>query len=111
MRRDRMARVRVAAKSELGANKMMGLDLQGRYILLANINGEYHAIDGLCSHLKGKLWEGSLMGNIVKCPRHGSEFDILTGKVVKKPRIPFAKAKDLNKYEVTVEGDDILLDL
>jgi 3-phenylpropionate/trans-cinnamate dioxygenase ferredoxin subunit len=111
MIRDTMAKVRVAAKSELGANKMMGLDLQGRYILLANINGEYHAMDGLCSHLKGRLWEGSLMGNIVKCPRHGSEFDILTGKVVKKPRIPLAKAKDLDRYEVTIEGEDIFLDL
>lgn len=106
-----MTKVKVTTKSELGMNKMMGLDIQGNYILIANIEGSYHAMDGLCSHAKGRLWEGSLMGNIVKCPRHGSEFDILTGKVVKKPRIPFAKAKDLNKYEVVVEGDDIFLDL
>jgi hypothetical protein len=54
-----------------GCGRDDGLDLQGMYILLANINGGY-SMDGLCSPLKGRLWEGSLMGNIVKCPQHGS---------------------------------------
>jgi 3-phenylpropionate/trans-cinnamate dioxygenase ferredoxin subunit len=110
-RRDTMTKVKVASKSELGSNQMMGLEVKGRYILLANVEGEYFAIDGLCSHAKGKLWEGSLMGTIVKCPRHGSEFDLRTGKLVKKPRIPLAKARDLSRYDVTVEGDEVLLDI
>lgn len=111
MRRDTLTKFKVASKSELGSNKMMGLEVEGRYILLANVDGGYYAMDGLCSHAGGKLWEGSLMGIIVKCPRHGSEFDLRTGKLVKKPRIPFAKARDLKRYEVVVEGDEVFLDI
>lgn len=106
-----MTKVKVASKSELGSNKMMGLEVKGSYMLLANVEGEYFAIDGLCSHAKGKLWEGSLMAPIVKCPRHGSEFDLRTGKLVKKPRIPLSKARDLNRYDVMVEGEEIFLDI
>jgi len=46
-----------------------------------------------------------------KCPRHGSEFDVRTVKLLKGPWIPLAKAKDLRAYTVIVEGEGIFIDL
>ncbi len=106
-----MAKFKVAATSELETGKMMGLDVKGRQVLLVNLDGKFHAVDGRCTHMGGKLWEGSLRENIVKCPRHGAEYDVTTGKLKKKPWLPFKKAKDLNVYQVTVEGDEILLEM
>ena len=68
-------------------------------------------MDGKCTHMGGELWKGGLMGNIVKGPRHGAEYDIISSEIVKKPWISLAKVKDLNRYEVTVVGEEVLIDL
>ena len=52
------------------------------------------------------LAKGSLHGHCVKCPLHGSRFDLSTGEALDEP------AEDpVNTYEVRVEGDDILVAL
>jgi len=52
-----------------------------------------------------------LNGFVVKCPRHGSEYDVRTGKVLKEPWVPFGKAKDLPTYNVIVEGNELFADM
>ena len=106
-----MAKVKVAKLAEVPPGKMIGLDVQGKKILLANVGGKIFAMDGLCTHMGGHLWEGGLTGMTVKCPRHGSEFDLATGKNTKKPWIPFGKAADLRTYPTSVEGDDVFVDI
>lgn len=108
---DIMSKVKVAKVSEIRQGTMLGLDVQGKKVLLANVDGRFYAVDGLCTHMGGHLWEGGLIGTTVKCPRHGSEFDLATGKNTKKPWLPFGKAFDLKAYNVTVEGEDIYLEL
>lgn len=82
-----------------------------RTFLLANVNGAIRIMDGLCSHRQGHLAKGKLKGNIVKCPVHGSEFDLETGKVLRGPKIPLiGKAKDMRTYAPIIEGDDILIE-
>ena len=80
-------------------------------ILLANVGGKIFAMDGVCTHMGGHLWEGSLTGMTVKCPRHGSEFDLATGKNTKKPWIPFGKAPDLKTYPVSLEVEEVFVDV
>jgi nitrite reductase (NADH) small subunit len=48
-------------------------------ILVANIGGELHAMDNVCSHSGGSLADGYLHGNVVTCPLHGWEYDVTTG--------------------------------
>ena len=52
-----------------------------------NCNGEYFAIEDRCSHDDGPLCEGEvdLEDCTVICPRHGSKFEIKTGKVLNPP--------------------------
>ena len=46
------------------------------------------------------------------CPRHGSRFDVKTGKAVGKAKVAFIKImpKDEKSYVVKVEGTDIMLE-
>lgn len=97
---------------EIAPGSMIGLDIKGDYYLVANVDGKLYAMDGLCSHMAGQLWKGKLEGYVVKCPRHGSRFDLRTGEVVGQVRIPLiGKARPLRTYPVRVEGEDVFLAL
>jgi nitrite reductase/ring-hydroxylating ferredoxin subunit len=106
-----MAKTRVGKVGEIGTNSMIGMDIKGKSVLIANVEGKYFGMQGKCSHAGANLWEGKLNGFVVKCPRHGSEFDIRTGKVLKGPWVPFGKAKDLPTYNVVMEGEELFADL
>ncbi len=73
-------------------------------ILLVNIAGEYFAIGNKCTHRGCKLSSGTLEGEIVKCPCHGSKFNVKTGEVIHGPA-----AKPEPKFTVKVEKDQILI--
>ena len=47
-----------------------------------NLGGEYYAIEDRCSHDDGPLAEGDFDPEraVVICPRHGSEFDLRSGR-------------------------------
>lgn len=83
----------------------------GRTIVVARVGGVLYAIDGLCSHRKGELWKGELVGTTVTCPRHGSQFDIRSGRKLKDPWIPLAKASDLHSYELTEEEGEAFVEM
>jgi nitrite reductase (NADH) small subunit len=51
-----------------------------RMIAIANVNGVFHAIDGLCPHQGGPLGTGLLCGTTLTCPWHGWQFDVVTGR-------------------------------
>ena len=81
--------------------------ISGAYrILLAYTNDTVFAVDDMCTHEDASLSKGSLHGNCVKCPLHGSRFDLLTGTALDEP------AEDnLHCYEVKIDGDTIQVKL
>ena len=87
------------------------LKIQGKYYAIFNIDGELFAIDGRCTHHGGILSNGRLSGKVITCPKHGAQFDVTNGKNLKKPRIPFAKAVDINSYKVTIENENLILEI
>ncbi len=70
------------------------------------VDDEWYAIDDECSHAEVPLSEGEVEGCEIECWMHGSRFDLRTGK----PTGPPATAP-VPIYPVTVEGDDVLVDL
>jgi 3-phenylpropionate/trans-cinnamate dioxygenase ferredoxin subunit len=96
--------VKVARRGELAPGKMKRVDLDGRRILLANVDGRYCAADDTCTHEDASLSTGFLKGDIVKCPLHGSRFNLRTGEVLDDPA-----EQNLRTYRVRVDGDDILI--
>jgi 3-phenylpropionate/trans-cinnamate dioxygenase ferredoxin subunit len=71
-----MGFVKVASKEEVPAGKMKLVEANGTPMLLANIAGEYYAIGNKCTHRGCKLSSGNIDGGIVKCPCHGSKFNV-----------------------------------
>jgi len=96
--------VRIAATSEIQAERMKVVQYKGQAVCLANIGGKYYAIRNTCTHLGGPLAQGKLEDHVVECPWHGSRFDLATGEVKRGP----AQTPE-PVYEVRVEGTAILL--
>ena len=106
-----MTKVSIGKQPDFPPGELSGVDVKGKMVLVVNLEGKLYAIDGICTHAGGHLWEGKLLGNVVKCPRHGSEYDLRNGKVMKGPWVPFGKAHDLGSYPVSVEGDSVMIDV
>ena len=106
-----MAYIKVADIAELPANSMKVVIVDGKEVLLANVDGSYYAIANKCTHLGGSLSKGSLVGSIVTCPKHGAQFDVKTGQAITGAKMGFIKmnVKDEEHYSVKVEGTDILV--
>ena len=85
----------------------------GKDILIVNIGENYFAMTNTCTHAGGDLSKGVLDGKIVKCPKHGSRFDVTTGKLISGPKILFLtlKVKDESSFPVKIDGNDVLIDL
>ena len=75
---------------------------------IVNCGGEILAVEDRCSHDDGDLMEGDVDEEncTVECPRHGSEFDLRTGKPLNLPAyVP------IETYPVTVEGGVIRVEV
>ena len=92
------------AAAELAPGTMRRADLAGRRILIANVEGRICAADDTCTHEDASLSKGSLQGALVKCPLHGSRFDVCTGEALEDPA-----EEDLRTYPVRVEDGRILV--
>lgn len=109
-----MARHVVARASEIppGARKLVRLD--GRGVVVFNVKGEFFALSDQCPHKGASLSGGKMtglvesggpgeytytrVGEIVRCPWHGWEFDVRTGRSYCDPR-----RMRLMQFNVTVE--------
>ena len=102
---------KVAETSEIPVGKMKMVRIKDEEILIANVNGSFYAIANPCTHSGRALSEGSLEGNIVTCPIHGSRFDVTTGKNILGPRALFSRGEesDAKSHELRVDGKDILV--
>ena len=105
--------VKVATKSEILVGKTKKVQLEGKEVLIANVDDNYYAIAIRCTHRNGDLSQGSLEGKVVTCPNHGAKFDVTTGKVVSGPKIGLfhPKVADEPTYTVKVENEDLLIKL
>ncbi len=107
---------KLGISSEIPPGSMRGFTAGGKKILVANIGGTFHAMDAVCSHMQGDLAKGKLEGAVVTCPRHGSRFDVTTGKVVGNVStlVKFATGKvatDLKTYPVTVQDGSLFVEI
>jgi nitrite reductase/ring-hydroxylating ferredoxin subunit len=103
--------------SELPPGQRKIVEAEGRSIGVFNVHGRFYALRNSCPHQAAPLCRGAIKGmampgkpgeyswaregEILRCPWHGWEFDITTGRSVFNPHKTRVKT-----YEVTVEADD-----
>jgi nitrite reductase/ring-hydroxylating ferredoxin subunit len=128
--------VEVAKVNEIPSGKMKHIELDGKEIVVSNVNGKYYAMDDRCGHMNALLSMGNVSNdNLVTCPFHGARFDVTNGKKVKEPVLspsqemePLPKSwqkylehagqlmshirtYDQKTYETLLEGDSIKIKL
>jgi NADPH-dependent 2,4-dienoyl-CoA reductase/sulfur reductase-like enzyme/nitrite reductase/ring-hydroxylating ferredoxin subunit len=68
-----------------------GTMLSGRVgddaVMLARSGGEWFAVGALCTHYRGQLAEGLLLGDTVRCPLHHACFSLRTGDALRAPAL------------------------
>jgi toluene monooxygenase system ferredoxin subunit len=96
---------RVAKIEDLWSGEMMGLEVNGGYILLVNVDNHIYAYADICPHQKSRLSEGTLTNKILRCGRHHWEFDVCSGSGV-NPRNACLKL-----FPIRIDGADILVDM
>ena len=98
----------ICTVSELPPGGMKLVEWEDLEIGVFNCNGEILAIEDRCSHDNGTLVEGTLDQEkcTVECPRHGSEFDLRTGKPITLPAyVP------VDTFPVIVDGEKIKVEV
>ena len=98
------AYIPVAKTSDLPPGTMICVDVAGKRILVANVDGVYYATDDTCTHEDASLASGSLSGELVKCPLHGSRFSLRTGEPMEDPA-----EEPLRCFPVDVREGDVLV--
>lgn len=104
----RNRRVRLAAEREFaGRLGFVGRvpDTPAGPVAVFNVAGALHAIVDACPHAGASLCEGALDGDVVTCPRHGSQFRVTDGARVRGPADEAVLA-----VRVLVEAGDVFLD-
>ena len=97
---------KVALVTDLQPDGAKLVEVAGKKIALFNLAGTVYGIDDVCPHRGGPLSEGSLEGESVTCPWHGSVFNIKTGAVETPPA-----RVGVTAYRVRVQGNDVEVEL
>jgi 3-phenylpropionate/trans-cinnamate dioxygenase ferredoxin subunit len=77
--------LRVGAAAEIAPGDYASLEVEGNFVVIFNIGGEFFAIDDLCTHDGGGLAGGEIEDHQVICPRHGARFCLRTGRALSPP--------------------------
>ncbi|HSS62085.1 MAG TPA: non-heme iron oxygenase ferredoxin subunit [Candidatus Limnocylindrales bacterium] len=102
-----MGSYRVAAVEEIPSDTMKRVEAGNVPVCLAHAeDGNFYALNDVCTHEEFSLSDGELWGLDVECPQHGSRFNLQTGKVTGLPAVIPAQT-----YPVKVEGSDLFVEV
>lgn len=94
---------RVASLDELVDGQPRRARAGGLDLVLVRQGGEVFALAASCSHLGGPLDEGTVEGDAIVCPWHGSRFDLATGRACNGPTTFDQPALEARVSEGSVE--------
>jgi 3-phenylpropionate/trans-cinnamate dioxygenase ferredoxin component len=102
-----LAKVRVASVDEVPVESLKAVMADHTEICLAHAeDGNFYAINDVCTHENFQLSGGELFDLQVECPQHGSRFSLVTGKVTGLPAVMPAET-----YPVTVDGGEVYVEV
>jgi 3-phenylpropionate/trans-cinnamate dioxygenase ferredoxin subunit len=96
----------VAAAGEIAPGSFEVLETDDLVAAVFNIDGEYFAVEDVCSHDGAELAGGPLDDHQVICPRHGARFCLRTGKALTPPAY-----QDIRTFPVRVREDRVEVEL
>ena len=120
MKESKLNRVIVCSTEDLKAGERILVEIDGVEIAMVNVNGQLYAFRNRCPHQGVEMIYGSISGamlpsnpgefiygcdnQIVRCPLHGWEFDMNTGKSLFNP-----DKVSIGSYEIQEDQGSIVL--
>ena len=101
--------VRVCSVDDVPEGEARRFAVDGRLVAVVNLGDEgFRAVDAICSHEHYYLDEGEVDVDLetIECPKHGSTFDLDSGKARTLPAI-----KPVDVFPVTVTDDDVFIEV
>ena len=112
--------VRVGTVEELRRERCRVVEVDGRRIGVLSVGDRFYAVHDRCPHMSAPICAGTVSGtflpagphelvygrhdSVIRCPWHGWEFDLGTGRSLLEP-----DRVGLKTYEVTVEDGEVVL--
>lgn len=121
-----MTKTKIATTDSVSSDHVLKANANGQSVLVAKVGDQYCAIANQCPHLGLPMAKGKFENGVITCPFHGSKFEICTGKniewvesfvgmplpgVAKKIMTMGKEPTDAESFTVTVEGEDLLIDV
>ncbi len=86
--------------SALSDGQIALVRVEGENVAVYHVGDKFFATQEACTHQGGPLSEGTLEGDCITCPIHGSRFDVTNGAVVRGPAM-----QPLRTYRVDFQDD------
>ena len=96
--------IEVAVTSAVPEGEARAFEVDGKEIVLCNVDGEIYALQGMCTHEDLPLAGGEVDDGVLTCEWHGAEFDVCTGDAKTLPA-----TRKLRTYEAVVRDGRIFL--
>jgi nitrite reductase/ring-hydroxylating ferredoxin subunit len=97
--------LKIARRDEFKDGQCRLIEIKGAAVVIISYRGEFYAIADKCLHQGASLADGDIYGNRIVCPLHGWEYDFTNGRNIDDPSLR------LSRYNLRVEGDDILIEI
>ena len=91
--------VDVVAEIALAEGEHVIVDVDGYDVAVFKIDGQFYAIEDVCTHDGAEIASGELEGDEIVCPRHGARFCVKTGQVKCAPAY-----EDVATFAVRIEA-------
>ena len=95
--------IRVAPAADIAPGDYASVEVDGVFVAVFNVDGEFFAIDDVCTHDGGGLAGGEIEDHQVSCPRHGARFSLRTGAALSPPAYEPVKSYPTRVVEGYVE--------
>ena len=95
--------VKVGDVGDVDQGQMRAYDVAGTRVNVVNASGHLYAIDDTCTHAGCSLANGQLEGTTVTCACHGSQFDVISGSVLRGPA-----QRPVRSHAVEIQDDAIM---
>ena len=100
-----MSKIKLINVNDIKNDDMLQVSINGENYLIAKINDRFFVTSDMCTHEDAELTMGCLKGMTVKCPLHGSYFDLTSGVALNEP------AEDpISVYKTIIENNHLYID-
>ncbi len=77
--------INAVAVGDLPPGEHIVVEVEDAVMVLFNLDGEFFAMEDICTHDGSEISSGCIVDGSIECPRHGARFDIRTGEVTAPP--------------------------